>query len=119
MIRSSVNLDCFISVSLKVTDPTHFWRKFRGSGQDIWNLGVLRAALKGSFSRSAWLKRHLRFVAPRMWLCRELATRIDTVALARIANVRETRFGLEIELRGSGDLTALEVTLEPILPLSE
>ena len=83
------------------------------------NLRVLRATLKGSFSRSAWLKRHLRFVAPRMWLCRELATRIDTVALARIANVRETRFGLEIELRGSGDLTALEVTLEPILPLSE
>jgi hypothetical protein len=33
MIRSSVNLDCFISVSLKVTDSTHFWRKFRGSGQ--------------------------------------------------------------------------------------
>ena len=32
MIRSSVNLDCFISVSLKVTDFTHFWRKFRGSG---------------------------------------------------------------------------------------
>ena len=32
MIRSSVNLDCFISVSLKVTDSTHFWRKFRGSG---------------------------------------------------------------------------------------
>jgi hypothetical protein len=31
MIRSSVNLDCFISVSLKVTDSTHFWRKFRGS----------------------------------------------------------------------------------------
>jgi transposase-like protein len=28
-----VNLDCFISVSLKVTDSTHFWRKFRGSGQ--------------------------------------------------------------------------------------
>jgi len=34
MIRSSVNLDCFISVSLKVTDSTHFWRKFRGSGQN-------------------------------------------------------------------------------------
>ncbi len=33
MIRSSVNLDCFISVSLKVTDSTHFWRKIRGSGQ--------------------------------------------------------------------------------------
>jgi hypothetical protein len=32
MIRSSVNLDCFISVSLQVTDSTHFWRKFRGSG---------------------------------------------------------------------------------------
>src|SRR4051794_27126301 len=31
MIRSSVNLDCFISVSLKVTDSTYFWRKFRGS----------------------------------------------------------------------------------------
>jgi hypothetical protein len=27
-----VNLDCFISVSLKVTDSIHFWRKFRGSG---------------------------------------------------------------------------------------
>jgi len=27
-----VNLDCFISVSLKVTDSIH-WRKFRGSGQ--------------------------------------------------------------------------------------
>ena len=35
MIRSSVNLDCFISVSLKVTDSTHFWRKFRGSGQSV------------------------------------------------------------------------------------
>jgi len=35
MIRSSVNLDCFISVSLKVTDSIHFWRKFRGSGH--WN----------------------------------------------------------------------------------
>jgi hypothetical protein len=32
MIRSSVNLDCFISVSLEVTDSTHFWRRFRGSG---------------------------------------------------------------------------------------
>ncbi|QDM29145.1 hypothetical protein FNL55_24925 [Tardiphaga sp. vice352] len=28
-----MNLDCFISVSLQVTDSTHFWRKFRGSGQ--------------------------------------------------------------------------------------
>jgi len=35
IIRSSVNLDCFISVSLKVTDSTHFWRKFRGSGHFI------------------------------------------------------------------------------------
>ena len=26
--------DGFISVSLKVTDSTHFWRKFRGSGHD-------------------------------------------------------------------------------------
>jgi hypothetical protein len=32
-VRSSVNLDCFITVSLQVTDSTHFWRKFRGSGQ--------------------------------------------------------------------------------------
>ena len=32
MIRSSVNLDCFISVFLQVTDSTHFWKKFRGSG---------------------------------------------------------------------------------------
>jgi hypothetical protein len=35
MIRSSVNLDCFISVSLQVTDSTHFWRKFRGSGHRL------------------------------------------------------------------------------------
>jgi hypothetical protein len=35
MIRSSVNLDCLISVSLQVTDSTHFWRKFWGSGQIV------------------------------------------------------------------------------------
>ena len=39
MIRSSVNLDCFISVSLKVTDSTQFWRKFRRSGQ-ICNIPI-------------------------------------------------------------------------------
>ena len=41
MIRSSVNLDCFISVSLKVTDPTHLWRKFRGSGHSTWAMLLL------------------------------------------------------------------------------
>src|ERR1700712_1743761 len=35
IIRSSVNLNCFISVSLQVTDSTHFWRKFRGSGHHL------------------------------------------------------------------------------------
>jgi hypothetical protein len=33
MIRPSVNLDCFISVSLQLTDSTPFLEKFRGSGQ--------------------------------------------------------------------------------------
>ena len=40
MIRSSVNLDCFISVSLQVTDSTHFWRTFRGSGHTVYPIGV-------------------------------------------------------------------------------
>lgn len=31
MIRSSVKIDCFTSVSLKVTDSPPSWRKFRGS----------------------------------------------------------------------------------------
>jgi transposase InsO family protein len=34
MIRSSVNLARFISLSLKVTHTTHSRKKFRGSGQD-------------------------------------------------------------------------------------
>jgi hypothetical protein len=47
MIRSSVNLDCFISASLKVTDSTHFWWKFRGSGQEL-SIGSVTSATGGT-----------------------------------------------------------------------
>ena len=87
--------------------------------EGIWQLRMLRSALTGTCTSPAWLKRHLRFVAPRMWLCRELAAHLDTATLARIANVRETRFALKVELLRQEDLTALEKALEPILPLSE
>ncbi len=35
MIRSSVNLDCFISVSLKVTELYPFLQEVQGSGQSV------------------------------------------------------------------------------------
>jgi hypothetical protein len=35
MICSSVNRLGFMSIPFQVMDSTHFWRKFRGSGQYV------------------------------------------------------------------------------------
>jgi hypothetical protein len=73
--------------------------------------------LAGTLTDRAWLRRRLRFVAPRMWLGWEMAELVDATTLTGFATVMEIEDGLEITLRNPRDLARLEKALLPLLPL--
>jgi len=85
---------------------------YEAAGKVEW----FRDNLAGMLTDRAWLRRHLRFVAPRLWLGWELAERVDARALTGFAQVTQMEDGLEILLRDLVDLPMLEHLLAPILP---
>lgn len=73
--------------------------------------------LAGTLTDRAWLRRRLRYVAPRMWLGWEMAELVDATTLTGFAKVMEMEDGLEITLHNHRDLARLEKALLPLLPL--
>ena len=74
--------------------------------------------LAGTLTDRAWLRRRLRFVAPRMWLGWQMAELIDATTLTSFAQVMEIEDGLEIVLYNPADLARLEKALLAILPIN-
>ncbi len=72
--------------------------------------------LVGNLTDRAWLRRHLRFVAPRLWLGWELAEMVDARQLTGFAHVTQYDDGLQIVLRDKRHLPLLEYRLTAILP---
>jgi len=72
--------------------------------------------LVGTLMDRAWLCRHLRFVAPRLWLGWELAERVNATQLTGFAHVTQYDDGIEIVLRDPRHLPLLEHRLAAILP---
>jgi hypothetical protein len=79
------------------------------------------ALLDGRMAREtcntrSWTERHLRFVAPRLWLGASLRARIELDAVVRCAVVHESGSLAELTLREGAALNDLERALAPILP---
>jgi hypothetical protein len=72
--------------------------------------------LAGTLCERSWLRKHLRFVAPQLWLGWELAGIIDTTKLTGIADVTACADGVEVMLRRRRDLPKLERMLAAVLP---
>jgi hypothetical protein len=80
------------------------------------------ALLRGGVDRSAfnarpWAERHLRFVAPTLWLGESLRAKVDMDALARVARIRRAASLTEVVLKDDATLTDLERALAPIRPV--
>ncbi len=75
-----------------------------------------RSGLNGLLAQRAWACRRLRFVAPTMWLGKELTGMIDIDWLNTVAELKRSGSTTRVELLEGHSLGDLEAALAPILP---
>jgi hypothetical protein len=116
-VRTAAPLQAWISTAAWIPefdqDDAYALTLYEASAALEWQ----QRGLAGTLTDGAWLRRRLRFVAPRLWLGWELAAIINVARFTAIAHVMEIDDGVEIELRDPADLPVLERLLVPVLPL--
>jgi hypothetical protein len=85
-------------------------------GTPYEQIASFRGFYRNRFNTRSWTERHLRFVAPTLWLGAALRSRTDARALETVAVVRERGSLMELTLKAGATLHELERALEPILP---